>query len=153
MTPTKAILTVTASCSTPLFNTTMSKLTLLLRNMFKKLAKRKPRSSSSSGLVQQQPSRTSTANPALDHPALSLVPLVDYSTNEAALSTNRDLGTSVTAPTATSFHLETRSASLEKDAVVNILKLLLKILSDIPGSGVKAALSGLLIIVERVQVC
>ena len=118
--------------------------------MFKKLAKRKPRSSSSSGLVQQQPLRTSTANPALDHP---VVPVADYSTNEAALSTTRDLGTSVTAPTATSFHSETGPASLEKEAVVNILKLLLKISSDIPGSGVKAALSGLLIIVERVQVC
>ena len=133
----------------------MSKLTLLLRTMFKKLAKRKPRSSSSSGLVEQQPSRASTANPALDHPALSLVPLADYSTNETALSTTHDLATSMTAPapTATSFHSETGPASLEKDTVVNMLKLLLKISGDIPGSGVKAALSGLLIIVERVQVC
>ena len=83
------------------------------------------------------------------------MPLADYSTNETALSTTHDLATSVTAraPTATSFQSETGPASLEKDAVVNILKLLLKISSDIPGSGVKAALSGLLIIVERVQVC
>jgi hypothetical protein len=35
---------------------------------------------------------------------------------------------------------------------VNALKLLLKLASDIPGPGVKPALSGLLTIIERVQV-
>jgi hypothetical protein len=41
---------------------------------------------------------------------------------------------------------------MAKDTAVNALKLLLKISSDIPGPGVKAALSGLLTIIERVQV-
>ena len=74
----------TASCSTAsLFETTMSKPRqpkLLFRTLFKKLAKRKPQTSSNSGLVQQQPepSRTSTPNPTCD-PALPLVPLPDRS--------------------------------------------------------------------------
>ena len=72
----------TASCSTAsLFKTTMLKLMqpkLLLRMLFKKLAKCKPQTSSSSGLVQQQPLGTSTPNPTCD-PALPLMPLTDRS--------------------------------------------------------------------------
>ena len=52
---------------------------------------------------------------------------------------------SETAPTSI-------SRSVAKDTAVNALKLLLKIASDIPGPGVKPALSGLLTIIERVQV-
>ena len=113
----------------------------------KKGEKRK-RSLSNSG---QQPLRTQIPNPALSRSA-------DRSTPEATASfIAHSLATSVATPTlnVTPSHLETtpRGHLAVKDAIVNVLKLLLNILSDIPGLGTKAALSGLLTSIERVQVC
>ena len=97
--------------------------------------------------TSQQPSRTRTPNPAL----------ADRSTPDTASFIAHDLATSVAAPTAnvTLSHLGSVpiGQSIAKDTVINALKLLLNISSDVPGLGVKAALSGLLTNIERVQVC
>jgi hypothetical protein len=122
--------------------------------MFKKFGKHKSPGSqpslSSPSLVQQSPS---TPNPT---PTLANQ-LADRSGTETASLTAYNLATSVVAPASNVIpsRLETAptSCSVGKDTAVNALKLLLKIASDIPGPGVKAALSGLLIIIERVQVC
>jgi len=120
-------------------------------SVFKKLGK-KPPSSSSPSLVQQQPSRPATQNPT---PSLARDPLADRSATEAASLIAYNLATSVGAPTSNDIPSRSESAltsrSVAKDTAVNALKLLLKIASDIPGPGIKPALSGLLTIIERVQ--
>ena len=132
-----------------LSRTTMSKPTKLsFPAMFKKLLKRKSLSPSS---AQQQPSRTPNI------PA-SLTSLVDRSATKTASLITHNIATSVAAPTsyasATPSHsMKTTSRSVAKDTTINALKLLLKVSSDIPGPGVKAALGGLLTMIERVQVC
>jgi hypothetical protein len=127
-----------------------------LSSMLKKLRKHKsPRSqpsSSSPSLIQQQ-SNTRTLDPT---PSLAIQPLTDPSATEAASLIAYNLATSVAAPTLNVIPSRSETAptsrSMAKDMSVNALKLLLKISSDIPGPGVKAALSGLLTIIERVQV-
>ena len=133
-----------------LFRTTMSKPTKLSESfpaMFK-LFKHK---SSSLSSIQQEPSR----NPTPSH-ALSLPSLAGRSATETVSLIMHNIATSVTVPNfyATPSNLETAptSPSVTKDTVINALKFLLKISSDIPGLGVKAALSGLLTVIERVQV-
>jgi hypothetical protein len=126
-----------------------------LSSMLKKLGKHKsPRSQPSSwspSLIQQQ-SNARTPNPT---PSLAIQPLTDPSATEAASLIADNLATSV-APTSNVIPSRSETAptsrSMAKDTAVNALKLLLKISSDIPGPGVKPALSGLLTIIERVQV-
>jgi hypothetical protein len=123
-------------------------------SMFKKFGKHKPPvsrpSSSNPSLVQQQSSRAPTPNPM---PSLAIQPLADRSATEAAYN----VATSVAAPTSNPISSRSdvapTSHSVAKDTAVNALKLLLNLASDIPGPGVKPALSGLLTIIERVQVC
>ena len=109
--------------------------------MFKKLGQNTPPGS--------QPIPTSTlAREVGDRSITGTVSLTTY---------NLGASESVAAPTPIPLpsRLETTatSRSVAKDTAVNALKLLLKIASDIPGLGVKPALSGLLTIIERVQVC
>ena len=102
---------------------------------------------------KRQPLRTPTPNPAQSH-----APLAGRATTEVASLISDNLATSAAAPNSnpTPSHSETAptptSHSVAKDTVVNVLGLLLKTSSDIPRQGVKAALLGLLTIVERVQV-
>jgi hypothetical protein len=115
--------------------------------MLKKLFKHK---SSSSSTIQQEP-LTPNHSPSLSS-------LAGHSATETASLITHSIATSVAVPTANATspsNSETTptSRSVAKDTTVNALKLLLKISSDIPGPGVKAALSGLLTIIERVQVC
>jgi hypothetical protein len=131
-----------------LSRTTMSKPTKkLFPVMLKKLFKHK---SSSLSTIQQE-------HLMLNH-SPSLSSLAGHSATETTSLITHSIAISVAVQTAnatspSNSETATTSRSVAKDTAVNALKLLLKVLSDIPGPGVKAALSGLLTIIERVQVC
>ena len=127
------------------------KLTSRLKKLFK--SKTQTPQPAHSGLIQaRQPSRVPTPNPT---PALAGTTLTDPMIETELLDVGTQQQLQAKTLNATPPHAETDPAghSIAKATAVNALKLFLGILSDVPGPGVKAALNGLLKIIEKVQVC
>ena len=106
---------------------------------------------------KRQPSRTPTPNPAQSH-----APIAGRATTEVASLIPENLATSAAAPNSNAIPALSEiaptptSQSVTKDTVVNELELFLNLETlgdDIRGQGIKAALLGLLTIIERVEVC